>query len=162
MLKKPHFFILLFVGLCSMNFSCPDEKVVIKKKALSVAASDTLSWKLLSMVKYTKKPSKDYGEIMFPQVNAKLKSLHKKKVFLSGFIVPIDNDNYAISKNVFASCFFCGKAGPETIAGLHFRKLKGRLKTDLYVTVEGIFRVNENNPDDWMYNLDDVVIVKGD
>jgi hypothetical protein len=94
-------------------------------------------------------------------VNDNLKKLGNKKVVIKGFIVPIDSKNYAISKNVFASCFFCGKAGPETIAGLKFKGNLPKLKTDQYVTVQGVFRYNEDNADDWIYNIDDVVIVKG-
>ncbi len=127
----------------------------------AVKSPDTLTWKLLGVIKFVKKPHKEYGEVNYPVVNPKLKSLNKKKIVMTGFIVPIDNENYALSKNVFASCFFCGKAGPETIMGLKFRKPK-KLKTDQYVTIEGIFRVNENNVDDWIYNAEDVVIVKGD
>ena len=125
------------------------------------AAKDTLNWKLLGVIKFVKKPHKEYGEVNYPVVNPKLKSLHKKKVVMTGYIVPIDNTNYALSKNVFASCFFCGKAGPETIIGLKFKNPK-RYKTDQYVTVEGTFRVNEANVDDWIYNMDDVTVVKGD
>jgi hypothetical protein len=119
-----------------------------------------LNWKLLGLIKFVKKPHKEYGEVNYPVVNPKLKSLHKKKVVMTGFIVPIDNKNYALSKTVFASCFFCGKAGPETIMGLKFRTPM-RLKTDAYVTIEGTLRVNEDNVDDWIYNIDDAVIVKG-
>ncbi len=130
-------------------------------KTVAPVAKDTLNWKLLGVIKFVKKPHKEYGEVNYPVVNPKLKSLNRKKVVMSGYIVPIDNTNYALSKNVFAACFFCGKAGPETIMGLKFRNPK-RYKTDQYVTVEGVFRVNESNVDDWIYNMDDVVVVKGD
>jgi hypothetical protein len=85
----------------------------------------------------------------------------KKKIFISGFIVPIDNKSYALSKNVFAACFFCGKSGPESIVGLNFKGATPKLKTDQYVTIEGTFRYNEDDADDWIYNLDNAVIVKG-
>lgn len=140
----------------------PDVKIPEQRTMSEIAKSpDTLNWKMLGLIKFVKKPHKEYGEVNYPVVNPKLKSLHKKKVVLTGFIVPIDNVNYALSKNVFAACFFCGKAGPETIAGLKFRKPK-KYKTDQYVTIEGTFRVNENNVDDWIYNIDDAVVVKGD
>lgn len=130
-------------------------------KELTLARPDTLNWKLLGVIKFVKKPHKEYGEVNYPLVNQKVKSLNKKKVVMTGFIVPIDNTNYALSKNVFASCFFCGKAGPETIMGLKFRNPK-RYKTDQYVTIVGTLRVNEANVDDWIYNIDDAVVVKGD
>jgi hypothetical protein len=128
---------------------------------IAVQKTDTLNWKLLGIIRFVKKQHPEYGEVNYPQVNEKLKSLHKKKVAMTGYIVPIDNQNYALSKNVFASCFFCGKAGPETIIGLKFKNPK-RYKTDQYVTVTGTFKVNEKDVDDWIYNMEDVVVIKGD
>ncbi len=127
----------------------------------TTVAGDTLTWKLLGQIKFLKKPHKEYGEVDFPLINTTVKKLSQKKVYISGFIVPIDNKNYAISKNVFASCFFCGNAGPETIMGLHFKGNTPKLKTDQYVVIEGTLRINENNVEDWIYNLDDVKILKG-
>ncbi len=123
---------------------------------------DTLSWKLLGVIKYIKKPDKDYPEgVMFPIINSDLKAKNKKKIVMSGFIIPIDNVSYALSKNVFASCFFCGQAGPETIMGIKFKGPTPKLKTDQYVTMEGTFRYNDNDVNDWIYHIENAVIVKG-
>ncbi|MEZ4839118.1 hypothetical protein [Flavobacterium sp.] len=123
---------------------------------------DTLSWKLLGIIKYIKKPDKDYPDgVMFPIINSDLKSKNKKKIVMSGFIIPIDNVSYALSKNVFASCFFCGQAGPETIMGIKFKGATPKLKTDQYVTLEGTFRYNDNDVNDWIYHIENAVIVKG-
>ncbi|ODS77976.1 MAG: hypothetical protein BGO42_06935 [Flavobacterium sp. 40-81] len=125
------------------------------------ANPDTLSWKLLGDIKYVKKQDKTYGEVMFPQVNTKLKLTNKRRIVMSGFIIPIDNKSYALSKNVFASCFFCGKSGPETIMGIKFKGSTPKLKTDQYVTIEGNFRYNDTDVEDWVYHVEDAVIVKG-
>lgn len=128
----------------------------------SFVVADTLNWKILGMIKFVKKQHKDYPEgVMFPLVNSTLKAKNKKKIAMSGFIVPIDNTTYALSKNVFASCFFCGQAGPETIMGIKFKGATPKLKTDQYVTLEGNFRVNETDIEDWIYHIEDAVIVKG-
>ena len=123
--------------------------------------NDTLTWKKLGQIKFIKKQHKDYGMVDFPLISPEVKIHNNKKVFISGFIVPIDNVNYAVSKNVFASCFFCGKAGPETIMGIKFKAGKMKLRTDQYVTLSGILKVNETDVDNWMYNIEDAVIVKG-
>jgi len=123
---------------------------------------DTLTWKQLGVINYVKKAHPDYPEgVMFPVINAGLKAKAKKRVVLKGFIIPIDATNYALSKNVFASCFFCGQAGPETITGIKFRGKTPKLKTDQYVTLEGVFRYNESDVNDWIYHIDDAVITKG-
>lgn len=122
---------------------------------------DSLNWKLLGMIKFVKKADKEYGEVMYPQVSALLKQKATKKIAISGFIIPIDNTTFALSKNVFASCFFCGQAGPETIMGIKFKGATPKLKTDQYVTLVGTFRINENDVEDWIYHIENAEIVKG-
>ncbi len=126
----------------------------------NITASDTLSWKLLGQIKYIKKASPDYPEgVMYPVVNSTLKTKQGKPIVMSGFIIPIDNKSYALSKNVFASCFFCGQAGPETIMGIKFKNAGTKLKTDQYVTLSGTFRYNDANVDDWIYHIENAVVV---
>ena len=130
--------------------------------AAKKAFADTLTWKLLGQIKYVKKPSADYPEgVMYPVINPTLKAKNKKPIIMSGFIIPIDNKNYALSKNVFAACFFCGQAGPETIMGIKFKGTLPKLKTDQYVTLQGTFRFNDSDVDDWIYHIENAVIVKG-
>ena len=147
---------VVFISL--MSFS--DSKTTTTKSVVKTSvANDTLTWKMLGDIKYTRKKHATYGEVEFPQVNMKLKMMQKKTIYMSGFIVPIDNKSYALSKNVFAACFFCGKSGPETIAGIKFKGATPKLKTDTYVTLKGTFRYNETDVEDWIYHIEDAVIV---
>ncbi|WP_396176974.1 hypothetical protein [Flavobacterium sp.] len=147
--------------------SAKETKLAPKFKAEGITSSfeataiDSLNWKLLGMIKFIKKADKEYGEIMYPQVSPLLKQKAGKQIAISGFIIPIDNTTYALSKNVFASCFFCGQAGPETIMGIKFKGATPKLKTDQYVTLVGTFRINEKDVEDWIYHIDNAVIVKG-
>ena len=96
--------LVVFISMMSFSDSTTSSVKATKKSSV---ASDTLTWKMLGDIKYVRKKHATYGEVEFPQVNMKLKMMQKKTVFMSGFIVPIDNKNYALSKNVFAACFFC-------------------------------------------------------
>lgn len=151
-------FIFLLITVLLSSFSVSNSDSLVKES--NFMKSDTITWKQLANIKFALKKHPSYGEINFPIVNSDLKKLANKKIVVKGFIVPIDNKTYAISKNVFASCFFCGKAGPETIMGIKFAKATPKLKTDLYVTLEGTFRYNENDADDWIYHIENAVIVK--
>lgn len=146
----------VFISLQSFEKSSKIKQNTVAKTTI---ASDTLTWKLLGDIKYVRKKHATYGEVEFPQVNLKLKAYHNKTVYLTGFIVPIDSKNYALSKNVFAACFFCGKSGPETIAGLQFKGKFPKLKTDTYLTIKGTFKVNETDVDNWIYNIENAEIV---
>ena len=120
MIKKT---LIISILISFLSFVSLPNKTIKSKQTLNFQTqSDTINWKLLGVIKYNKKPHKDFPEgVLYPKVNATLKMLKGKKVILTGFIVPIDNTSYALSKSVFASCFFCGKAGPETITGLKFK-----------------------------------------
>lgn len=181
-MRKIYFIAFLLVGLIAVEKAFISNKKVIpnsqqpverletasffpthfgNEQVYTPTAIDTLNWKLLGMIKFVKKPDKEYGEVMYPVISPLLKQKNKKRIAMTGFIVPIDNVSFALSKNVFASCFFCGAAGPETIMGIKFRGATPKLKTDQYVTLEGNFRVNENDVEDWIYHIEDAVIVKG-
>ena len=149
------------VGVFLFSFQNQSEVSTYTSSKKAFLAADTLTWKLLGEIKYLKKKHASYGEVDFPVINTKLKKLAKKTIVMSGFIVPIDNKNYALSKNVFASCFFCGKSGPETIMGIKFKGATPKLKTDTYLTIKGTFRPNEDDVEDWIYNCDNAEIVKG-
>jgi hypothetical protein len=153
-----YFIVLIFLGL--MSFKNINNNIQSATPTFSIP-KDTINWKLLGKIEFVKKTHHSYGLVDFPIINDFLKKKNGKRIVMSGFIVPIDNVNYALSKNVFASCFFCGKAGPETIMGIQFKAGKIKLKTDQYVTLEGTFRVNDNNLEDWIYHIEDAIIVKG-
>lgn len=151
----------LILGVFLFSFQNQSQGTSFTSSKKVVVAADTLTWKLLGEIKYLKKKHASYGEVDFPIINTKLKKLAKKTIVMSGFIVPIDNKNYALSKNVFASCFFCGKSGPETIMGIKFKGATPKLKTDTYLTIKGTFRPNEDDVEDWIYNCDNAEIVEG-
>ena len=154
------FSLALLVAITFFSFNIKNDELTFQKKS-TVAYADTLTWTLLGKIDFVNKPNKLYGEVMFPVINPKLKAMQGKPVVISGFIIPIDNKNYAISKNVFAACFFCGKSGPESIMGIKFKGDLPKLKTDQYVTLKGTFRYNENDVEDWIYHVENAIITAG-
>ena len=158
--KSIKFSIVLLGAILFFSFNTKNNNPVFKNNKNTVL-TDTLTWSLLGKIDFLKKPDKVYGEIMFPVINMKLKALQGKEVVISGFIIPIDNKNYAISKNVFASCFFCGKSGPESLMGIKFKGDLPKLKTDQFVTLKGTFRYNQDDVEDWIYHIENAVITAG-
>lgn len=162
---RKYLLLLPFFALIILGFTVtPDNSGFLTEETLietSNSKPDTLTWKMLSMVKFTDAPKSEkfpYGTVI-PEVNPALKFKDKKLSVISGFIIPVTTDSYALSKNVYASCFFCGKAGPETVVGIKFKGELPKLKTDQYVTLEGYFRINETDPEDWLYHIENARIV---
>lgn len=156
MLKK--IFVAAYCGLAVFLMSFSVKTTTEKSSEFYYQNPTEVTWKLLGQIDFIKKKNPHYGEVMYPMVNGTLKALQGKKIKASGFIVPIDSKSYALSKNVFAQCFFCGNAGPETIMGIKFKGNTPRLKTDTYVTMEGTFRYNADDIDDWIYHIENAVI----
>ena len=155
MLKKIIIGIYVGAAVFLMSFSTKTENNI---ERVEFQNPTEITWKLLGQIDFVKKKNPHYGEVMYPMINGTLKALQGKKIKASGFIVPIDSKSYALSKNVFAQCFFCGNAGPETIMGIKFKGATPRLKTDTYVTMEGTFRYNADDIDDWIYHIENAVI----
>jgi len=156
MLKK--IFVAAYCGLAIFLMSFSVKNTTEKSAEFYYQNPTEVTWKLLGQIDFVKKKNPHYGEVMYPMINGTLKALQGKKIKASGFIVPIDSKTYALSKNVFAQCFFCGNAGPETIMGIKFKGSTPRLKTDTYVTMEGTFRYNADDIDDWIYHIENAVI----
>ncbi len=120
-------------------------------------SSDTpkpLTWEVLRDVKYKKRYNKEYDQYFdYPVFGEKTKAFDGRKVSIKGYIIPLDVGLYALSKNPYASCFFCGGAGPETITGLTFAKSPKRYKTDEFLTLQSVFQLNSTDVNKFMYQL---------
>ncbi len=162
-MRKTYFIfsVLILSGFLFMSLNTPSGAVK-GNFATVLKMADVITWKMLGEIKYEKKTSKDYPEgVMFPIINPTLKAKKDKKITITGFIIPVDNKTYALSKNVFASCFFCGQAGPETIMGIQFKNPGIKLKPHKFVPLEAKFWYNYSDVNDWIYHIDDAVITKG-
>lgn len=113
-----------------------------------------LHWGVLADVTYRKKWSKEMGmDYMYPVFGEKVKKLQAKDLYITGFIVPIDisGGHYALSQNPYASCFFCGGSGPESIISLKFKYGARHYDTDEYLTIRGTMALNDSNVNDFIY-----------
>lgn len=66
-------------------------------------------------------------------------------VKITGYVIALDvvSKEYALSAFPFASCFFCGAAGPESVLELNFTHPQEFL-TDHVVTFRGVLKLNTN------------------
>lgn len=77
-------------------------------------------------------------------------------------MIPLDVKGglYAISRNPYAACFFCGQSGPESVVSLKFKTKPRRFKTDQFLAVKGIMELNGTNVNDFIYIFRDAEEVK--
>ncbi len=184
---KPYlFWSLMFVGLSCSNLSqiCRHGFRTIKsfayvpslmqatptllnrpvKQHLGIADEITpIGWHILTDLSFRKKYNKQYQmDILYPIFGNSVKELNHKQLVISGYMIPLNVTQrlYALSRNPYASCFFCGQGGPETVISLKFKKKPRRFKTDEYLAIQGKMELNETNVDDFIYIFRDAEEVR--
>ncbi len=96
-----------------------------------------------------------------PTFDQALKDLEGTTVSLSGYFIPIEVDTiFVLSGLPFSSCFFCGGAGPETVAEIRMDKVPDNLFADDLVIVEGKLKLNATNIDYMNFIIHEAKIVK--
>ena len=131
--------------------------------AAAVAQTKSDSWALFSKTKFEPKYYEKMQEyLLYPTFSPDLKALEGKDVTVQGYYVPFapEDDVYIIiSKFPMSQCFFCGGAGPESIAEINFAKTQSKFQVDDLLTVKGKLRLNTDNMDHVNFILDQAVLV---
>ena len=121
----------LFLFLLSTSTSC--------------FAQERLRWSSFERLQFEEVFDKETSMwLQVPKWTSKDRELDGELVEITGYVIALDvlSDEYALSAFPFASCFFCGAAGPESVMEL---KLKNKEKylTDEVHTFSGILKLNE-------------------
>ena len=120
------------------------------------AQQDLDIWTTLSDIDWYQKYSKVYNtQIGFPKFSEKTKALEGKEISLKGYVLPMDTEDGSIiiSALPYASCFFCGGAGIETVMAI-FTDNQRKYELDEQVTFKGTFTLNDGETG-LIYNLKD-------
>ena len=128
-------------------------------------APQVSEWDLLSTVEIVMGYDDFMGaEVEQPKFSEQLKLREGTIVTLEGFIIPLQQetsqDYFVLSRFPYASCFFCGAAGPETVVEV-YSDIKFKY-TDERVKVAGKLRLNDDNPLHLFYVLEDCEVTKLD
>jgi len=107
-----------------------------------------ITWETLRDVSFTDKWSDELNAYYYhPKFGSSVKGLEGKEVYIKGYMLAVDpvEGIFILSRNPFASCFFCGASGPESIVELELTPGHPRFYMDQIVTIKGIFRLNKDN-----------------
>jgi hypothetical protein len=117
-----------------------------------------ITWQDLEDVEFSDMYIDSIGEyVLYPHFGSNVRELDGKQVALSGYILAIDPEKqyYVLSKGPFASCFFCGAGGPETIVELSLKSDKDSFFMDEFATIRGVLRLNADDIYRCVYILED-------
>ncbi|MEC9209844.1 MAG: DUF3299 domain-containing protein [Bacteroidota bacterium] len=122
-----------------------------------------ITWKELEDVEFSDMYIDSVGEsILWPHFGFNVRELDGKEVSLSGYILALDADKgyYVLSKGPFASCFFCGAGGPETVVELSLKSDKYSFYMDEFATIRGFLKLNADDLYRCVYILEDAEVNK--
>ena len=129
----------------------------------SVAFAQSDGWVSFAHTKFEAKYNEKTQEyFMFPEFPVDLKALVGKEINLEGYYLPIDveADAYIIlSKFPYSQCFFCGGAGPESIAEVSFKTKPGKFDADQFIRVKGKLKLNASDLEHGNFILEDAVVI---
>ncbi|MFN3840608.1 MAG: hypothetical protein ACK4RF_07865 [Cyclobacteriaceae bacterium] len=104
-------------------------------------------WVIFAKVKFTSKYYKELKEyFLTPFFDSHIRALEGTEIQLRGHYMPFDLDDkktIILSKFPYAACFFCGGAGPESVAEITFATKPPKFKADQVITVKGILKLND-------------------
>jgi len=113
----------------------------------TIFQTDNDGWELFESVAFTPKYFDEvdaYFEV--PTFDKELLAMQGKEISLTGYAIPFDSDSvFMLSALPFASCFFCGGAGPETVAEVALQVPDDNLILDEYITVKGKLKLNDTD-----------------
>lgn len=120
-------------------------------------------WSQLSDVSYQKVFDEYMGfKVDMPVFGPKVKALHNKEIEVRGYIIPIEgyqsHKEFIFSAFPYASCFFCGAAGPETI--MEVKAVEGIKYTTEAIRIRGTLITNDKDINNLMFKLINVKLVK--
>ncbi len=120
-------------------------------------------WTAFAKTKFEAKYNEKAGEyFMMPNFSDELKALVGKEVSLEGYYMPIDVDGNAyiiLSKYPYSQCFFCGGAGPESIAEITFMAKPSKFDADQFIRVKGKLKLNEKDLEHGNFLLIDAQLI---
>ena len=136
--------------------------VILSLVCVSSFAQNENLWKTLAKVDIEKKFDETLNfEVDYPTFSEEVKKLDGQTIELQGWMMPLEElqgeTYFVLSSLPFANCFFCGGAGPETVAEV-FSKDKIKY-TEKRITVRGKLKINADDPMKLMYILQQAEIV---
>lgn len=146
---------LFFYLLLNLNFPFYGE---IKTHDCHFCKQDTDLWQVLFNVKYG-----NWRETFKPQFSEKIKKLDKTQIKIKGFLIPLEekakkHNFFLLSAYPFDACFYCGKAGPETVIEV---TCKNAVKyTTAIIEISGTLKLNYDDPEHLFYLINDGKEVK--
>ncbi len=126
--------------------------------------AQTDNWAVFAKTKFDAKYNEKAAEyFLVPTFSADLKAQVGKQFDLEGYYLPIDVEGNAyiiLSKFPYSQCFFCGGAGPESIAEVYFKEKAPTFEPDQFIRIKGKLKLNDSDLEHGNFILEEAVLIK--
>jgi hypothetical protein len=121
-------------------------------------------WELFAQTTFQEKFNKTHGVYFYyPRFGPELLALQGKSVELQGFHIPLEtspSQTLILSKYPMAECFFCGGAGPESVAVVYLKSAPNRRpKLDQIIKIRGILQLNATDVEEMTFIIQNAEIL---
>ncbi len=139
-----HRLIFLCVCFALLNFS---------------SLAQTNSWGSLMLTTTTQEFDPTLGmEIDIPNIHPAAQQLAGSEIALEGFILPLEGkkaqSHFMFSIFPINMCYFCGRAGPESVIEVFMKDKTTVPFTDNKIWLKGVLRINDSDPQSNIYTLE--------
>lgn len=142
----------------NLIFSCTLFVGALLWQSAGLSAQTTSVWGTLTMLKY-----EQAGQDNNP-FRKLVQQLEGQEVEVKGYIIPLTGQraqsNFMFSKFPYNMCFFCGKAGPESVMEVYMDADQEVAFSEKPIVLKGIFRFYPGDPNQIMYKLEKAVLVE--
>jgi hypothetical protein len=121
-----------------------------------LAQNEDNIWSTLALLEFEQKDENGFfdeeGNIL-PLIEA----FEGKEIIVKGYVIPLSGkkaqSHFMFSAYPYASCFFCGKAGPETIMEVFAKDNKDINFSEKKMSIKGTFYFTSRNSAEVMFTL---------
>lgn len=131
----------------------------------TIQAQSNDAWITLGMVTFKTTYNPELlMETKVPKISSTVEKMDGKEIEIEGYIIPltgqVTQSHFMLSKFPQSTCFFCGKAGPETAMQVFMRDNKKVKITERKVKVKGTLYVNPIDAFSLLYTLENAVLTE--
>ncbi len=121
-------------------------------------------WKTLGLMKFERQFAENDGiSQQAGRFIPVIEALECEVITLKGYVIPLDGKkaqtHFMFSAYPYAGCFFCGKAGPETVIEVFAKDGVSVEFSENAITLKGYFRFVNRDPNDIMFAMEEAVLV---
>ena len=122
------------------------------------------AWRTLGMMKFeteltAKGPTSGSGKFI-----AMIEELEGEEITLKGYVIPLSGrqaqSHFMFSAYPYNNCFFCGKAGPESVIEVFTKEDTKIPFSEKSITIKGIFEFTSRDASGVMFSLKEAELVE--